>query len=100
MKQRWNKDVYEVTARYEQDKLNMRKKQKHNMEKHMNETNQKLCEMEEKYNKELKATSALIYGLEDRVQQLIADAESSTQQQYDLEKQRAELEGPSGEIAS
>ena len=85
--------VYEVTARYEQEKLNMRKEQKHNMEKHMNETKQKLCEMEEKYNKKIEATSALICGLEDRVQQLMADADSSTRQRYDLENQRAALEG-------
>ena len=58
----------------------------------MNQTNQKLCKIEEKYNKKIEATSALICGLEDRVQQLMADADSSTRQRYDLEKQRAELE--------
>ena len=84
--------VFEVIARCEQEKLNMRKEQEHNMEKHMNETNQILCEIEEKYNKKIEATSALICGLEDRVQQLMADADSSTRQRYDLEKQRAELE--------
>ena len=84
--------IFEVIARCKQEKLNMRKEQEHNMEKHMNETNQKLCEIEEKYNKKIEATSALICGLEDRVQQLMADADSSTRQRYDLEKQRAELE--------
>ena len=84
--------VFEVIARCEQEKLNMRKEQEHNMEKHMNETNQILCEIEEKYNKKIEATSALICGLEDRVQRLMADADSSTRQRYDLEKQRAELE--------
>ena len=84
--------IFEVIARCEQEKLNMRKEQEHNMEKHMNETNQILCEIEEKYSKKIEATSALICGLEDRVQQLMADADSSTRQRYDLEKQRAELE--------
>ena len=60
--------IYEVTARYEQEKLNMGKEQKHNMEKHMNETNQNYGEMEEKYNKKIEGTSALICGFEDRVQ--------------------------------
>ena len=59
--------IFEVIARCEQEKLNMRKEQEISMEKHMNETNQKLCEIEEKYNKKIEATSALICGLEDKV---------------------------------
>ncbi|XP_044531092.1 centrosomal protein of 112 kDa [Gracilinanus agilis] len=88
----WEKKLHNVVAEMEREKFELQKRHTENIQELLEDTNIRLCKMEEEYMAQTKATNQMVKELEARVQQLSGEAENSNLQWQKLSQEKSELE--------
>ncbi|XP_056673246.1 centrosomal protein of 112 kDa isoform X3 [Monodelphis domestica] len=88
----WEKKLHNVVAEMEREKFELQKRHTENIQELLEDTNIRLCKMEEEYMAQTKATNQMVKELEARVQQLSGEAENSNLQWQKLSQEKTELE--------
>ncbi|XP_042586959.1 centrosomal protein of 112 kDa-like isoform X4 [Cyprinus carpio] len=92
LKNEWEKKLHAAVAEMEQEKFELQKKHTDNIQELLEDTNQRLANMEAEYSSQTQATEQMLHELETRVKQLSVEVENGNLLRQKVTQEKAELE--------